>query len=540
MNSDSFSEFSQLDSSQVASGDDSDSSARFAIVGIGASAGGLEAFSELLSHLPTDTGMGFVLIQHLAPYQKSLLTELLTKTTLMPVSEAQDGTIVAPNQVYIIPPNTKMTLVEGALRLMPREKIRGTYLPVDAFFTSLALDRRHTAIAVVLSGGDGDGSVGIDAIKAAGGVTFAQCEGTAKNESMPNTAVATGHVDFVMTPSAIAAELANLSRHPFVSAPLQTVVSLPNSEDALSTLFGLLRSRMGVDFTHYKPKTLDRRIQRRMLVYKLERLEDYVQYLQDNPTEVEALYREILIHVTHFFRDPEAFEALKKQVFPVITRHKADSPIRIWIPGCSTGEEVYSIVICLLEFLQDAGINPQIQIFATDISQGAIDTARSGVYRESQMADVSPERRSKFFFEVEGGYQISKLVRERCIFARQDLSRDPPFSHLDLISCRNVLIYLGETLQKQVIPIFHHGLRTNGFLLLGTSESIGQFSDLFGLENRKYKIYSKKLTATRPSFSFVTSKYPMIKDTAHQPIGDRSIDHRSRHLTCSKKPIALL
>ncbi|MBC6435220.1 hypothetical protein FM036_36115 [Nostoc sp. HG1] len=509
------------DVSEVISEDTLDrSDAQFPIVGIGASAGGLKAFTQLLSHLPTDTGMAFVLIQHLDPHHESLLTELLAKTTSMPVSEVQDGTIVEPNQVYIIPPNTKMTLVDGALRLMPREKVRGTHLPVDAFFVSLALDRGHKAIGVVLSGGDGDGSVGIDAIKAAGGVTFAQGEGTAQNESMPNNAVATGHVDFVMPPGAIAAELAQISRHPFVAAPTQAVVSNPDSEGALSTLFALLRSSVGVDFTHYKTKTLDRRIQRRMLVHKLERLEDYVEYLQNNPAEVEALYEEILIHVTRFFRNPEAFEALKAQVFPVIARNTTDSPIRIWIPACSTGEEVYSIAICLLEFLQDAGITPQIQIFATDLSQMAIDTARSGIYSETQMVDVSPERRSNFFCEVEGSYQINKFVRERCVFARQDLSRDPPFSHLDLISCRNVLIYLGETLQKQVIPVFHHGLKTDGFLLLGTSESIGSFSDLFSLENKKCKIYSKKLTETRPNFSFVTNNYPVAKESARPKMSD--------------------
>ncbi|MGV0028868.1 chemotaxis protein CheB [Phormidesmis priestleyi] len=517
MSSKSFSEPSQLDLSEVASGGTLEQSdRRFPIVGIGASAGGLEAFTQLLSHLPTDTGMAFVLIQHLAPDHKSLLTEILAKTTSLPVSEAQEGTIVEPNQVYIIPPNTKMTLVNGALRLMPREKIRGTYLPVDAFFTSLALDRGHKAIAVVLSGGDGDGSPGINAIKSAGGVTFAQGEGTAQDESMPNTAVATGHVDFVLSPEAIAAELVKLSRHPFIAAPMQPAVSTVEGEDGLSTIFALLQSRMGVDFTHYKPKTLDRRIQRRMLVYKLERLEDYVRYLQDNPAEVEALYQEILIHVTRFFRDPEAFEALKTQVFPVITRNKANAPIRIWIPGCSTGEEVYSIAICLLEFLKNVGINPQIQIFATDISQMSIDTARSGIYSESQMVDVSPERRSEFFFEVEGGYQIIKVVRERCIFARQDLSHDPPFSHLDLISCRNVLIYLGETLQKQVIPVFHHGLNPDGFLLLGTSESIGKFSELFALENKKYKIYAKKPIATRPNFLFAASNYAVKRDASQK------------------------
>ncbi|MEG3987879.1 chemotaxis protein CheB [Microcoleus sp. S28C3] len=504
-----------LDSQQLA-----ETEAPFPIVGIAASAGGLEAFTELLSHLPVNTGMAFVLIQHLDPNHKSLLTEILARQTQMPVNEVQDGVAVEPNQVYIIPPNTKMVLYKGVLQLSPREKIYGKYMPGDAFFTSLAIDRGHKAIAVVLSGGDGDGSLGLKAIKAAGGMTFAQCQDTAKFDSMPNTAVATGNVDFVLPPEKIAEELANYSRSPLLSGPLSLakVEESPEAGDALATIFALLKSTTGVDFSHYKPTTLARRIQRRMVLYKLDSLEDYAEHLRQNSDEVKALYEEILIHVTSFFRDPEAFKKLKKLVFPTITKNKsANSPIRIWVAGCSTGEEVYSIAICLLEFLGDRVIPPPIQIFATDISDAAIAKARSGFYLENQMVDVSAERRTRFFIPAEAGgsYTISKAVRELCVFARQDLGSDPPFSNLDLVSCRNVLIYLAESLQKKVMPIFHYSLNPTGFLMLGTSESTGKFSSLFTALDKKNKIYAKKLTATRPNFSFTPSSYPVAK-TAQQ------------------------
>ncbi|MBW4516405.1 MAG: PAS domain-containing protein [Timaviella obliquedivisa GSE-PSE-MK23-08B] len=489
--------------------------AAFPVVGIAASAGGLEAFTQLLRHLPIDTGMGFVLIQHLAPDHKSLLSEILDRTTQMPVTQVEDGMAIAPNQVYVIPPNTKMTLVDGVLQLSPREKVHGKYMPADVFFSSLAVDRGHKAIAIVLSGTDGDGALGLKTVKAAGGVTFAQCEDTAQFDSMPNTAVATGSVDFALPPQKIAEELAILSRNPFLSCvlPLITAEKSPEIEDALTTIFRLLRSATGVDFSHYKPNTLDRRIQRRMLLYKLERLEDYAQYLQAHPGEVKALYEEILIHVTSFFRDPEAFQQLKEQVFPTITQNKSlEFPIRIWVAGCSTGEEVYSIAICLLEFLDSKATRPTIQIFATDISETAIEKARAGIYQENQMLEVSSERRQRFFNTLEGGnYQVGKAVRELCVFARQNLGSDPPFSNLDLVSCRNVLIYLGEALQKRIMLIFHYGLNSKGFLLLGTAEGTGQYSDLFTSVDRKYKLYAKKPNATRPTFSFVTSSYRSIK-----------------------------
>lgn len=501
--------------------------APFPIVGIVASAGGLEAFTEFLSYLPADTGMAFVLIQHLDPNYKSLLSEILATKTEMPVSQVEDGTTVEPNQVYIIPPNTKMTLAAGVLKLTPREKVYGKYMPGDAFLVSLAYDRGHKAIAVVLSGGDGDGSLGIRAIKAAGGVTFAQCEASAKFDSMPNTAVATGDVDFVLPPQQIAQEVANLSGNPLLSCPISTIAveKLLEQRDVRTTILGLLRSATGVDFTHYKVATVDRRIQRRMLLYKLDKLEDYAKYLRDYPPEVHALYQEILIHVTSFFRDPEAFQQLKELVFPTITQHKsAEIPIRIWVAGCSTGEEVYSIAICLLEFLSDRVPLPTIQIFATDISEAAIRKARSGFYTENQMIDVSAERRSRFFILEASGYRINKTVRELCIFARQNLGADPPFSNLDLISCRNVLIYLAEPLQKRVIPIFHYSLNSTGFLLLGTSESIGKFSSLFTPVHAKSKIYAKRVTENNHIFSFATSSYPIVKVNQSEQINQNDRD----------------
>uniref|UniRef100_UPI0039A44C01 chemotaxis protein CheB n=1 Tax=Nostoc piscinale TaxID=224012 RepID=UPI0039A44C01 len=497
----------------------------FPIVGIGASAGGLEAFTQLLSHLPINTGMGFVLIQHLSPEQKSILAEILSKTTEMPVTQVQNGMVVEPNHVYVIPPNAMMTIAEGKLNLSPRQKIRGQVMSVDTFFFSLAQERGSKAIGVVLSGGDGDGARGLEAIKAAGGITFAQSETSAQVSSMPNTAVASGQVDFVLTPEAIAQELANLSDHPYIrpSNHATSIEIQPTEENAVSQIFSLLKVATGVDFNLYKQTTLKRRILRRMILYKLERLEDYTSYLQEHPAEVTALYYDVLITVTSFFRDPEAFEALKTKVFPQITKEQnSDIPVRIWVVGCSTGEEAYSIAICLLEYLQNQGIHKPIQLFATDINEIAIEKARLGIYQHNQLIDVSPERLQRFFMPVEGGYQISKPVREVCVFARQNLISDPPFSHLDLITCRNVLIYLSAAIQKKLLPLFHYGLQPNGFLMLGTSETVGEFSSLFTLIDRKYKIYSRKMAVTRLGLDLISSNYSIETFNQLLPTSDRS------------------
>ncbi|HEY9626502.1 MAG TPA: chemotaxis protein CheB [Coleofasciculaceae cyanobacterium] len=494
------------------------------VVGIGASAGGLEAFTQLLRHLPTNTGMAFVLIQHLDPTHKSLLTELLARETQMPVSEVTTGLAIAPNQVYVIPPNRKMILVGNALELSVRAA-HGKPMPVDTFFQSLALERGSEAIGVVLSGSDGDGAASLEAIKAAGGVTFAQDMASSQFGDMPQSAVNTGQVDFVLPPPQIAEELGKISRREGTQIPPATPPTDSLAPISLSQVFALLRAATGVDFTDYKQATLNRRILRRMTLHRLERLEEYVTYLQANPTELQMLQQDLLINVTSFFRDPEAFQILKAQVFPRMIQHQAtDFPLRIWVAGCATGQEAYSIAICLLEFLEDQITQPQIQIFATDLNETAIEIARAGIYKESEVEGVSPERLRQFFTPIEGRYQIGKSVRELCVFAKQNLISDPPFSALDLISCRNVLIYLGANLQRRVLPTFHYGLKPLGCLMLGTSETIDGFTDLFAPIDTKYKIYAKKLAPARLNLSFIQptpikSIYlpaPMTDDATHE------------------------
>ncbi|HSM82931.1 MAG TPA: chemotaxis protein CheB [Nodosilinea sp.] len=488
----------------------------FPVVAIGASAGGLEAFTQLLGHLPVDTGMAFVLVQHLDPSQPSLLSEIMGRTTAMPVHEVVDGVAIAPNQVYVIPPNTAMTIVAGELRLKPRPRSRTVSRIIDGFFTALAQERGPKAIGVVLSGADADGTLGLQAIKGAGGITFSQSEASAKFSSMPHMAIATGQVDFIQPPEEIAQTLAHLSAHPYVASPAEPAA--PQTIDrALADIVAVLKRHTKIDFAQYKPSTLNRRVLRRMALHHLESLESYSQYLQANPEEIKALHQEILIGVTSFFRDAEVYTALGQTVFPALMHHRqrlsqggqphADLPLRIWVAGCSTGEEAYSIAICLLEYLGQQAASPSIQIFATDVNERAIEIARFGWYSPSQVSEVSPERLQRFFVESEGGYQINKVVRELCIFACQNLASDPPFSRLDLISCRNVLIYFGAALQNKVLPMFHYGLKPEGFLLLGSSETVGEFSHLFSLVDSRHKLYAKQLSSSPLNFDFDPTSY---------------------------------
>lgn len=475
----------------------------FPIVGIGASAGGLEAFTQLLGHLPTTMGMALVFVQHLAPKHESALTELLGRATRIPVSEVKDGMAVEPNRIYVIPPNANMAIQRGRLRLTPRTPAQH-HLPIDYFLRSLAEELGNRAIGVILSGTASDGALGLKAIKAEGGVTFAQDEKSAKYGDMPRNALAGGSVDFVLPPEGIARELVRVARHPYLlEARAVEGQELPvEGGEELRRIFGLLRTITGVDFNDYKHAAIKRRIKRRMVLHKLKELKDYVKYLEGDRSEIDALYQDILIHVTGFFRDPQVFEALKTQVFPSLMKgRRAGTPVRIWVPGCSTGEEVYSIAMSLLEYLGEsaggATGGTEIQIFGTDISETALAKARAGLYLENVTAEVSPERLRRFFVKTAHGYQIIKAIRDTCVFARQNVVKDPPFSRLDLISCRNLLIYLGSNLQRKVIPIFHYALKPTGFLLLGTSETLGLFADHFSLLDKKHKIYSKKPTALR-------------------------------------------
>ncbi len=484
------------------------------VVGIGASAGGLEAFTLFLRNLSADTGMAFILVQHLDPTHASLLTEILTRVTELPVNEVKTSLAVEPNHVYIIPPNASLVIVHGVLRLLPRENQSRLNMPIDYFLNSLAADLGNRAIGVILSGTASDGTSGLMAIKAAGGITFAQSPETAKYDGMPSHAIAAGDVDFVLPPQEIAKELTLIGRHPYLLTVNNQKADdlLINDSDNLNRIFSLLRTITGADFSHYKPTTLKRRILRRMVLHNIAGITGYIKYLQLDPVEIKALSQDILIGVTGFFREPETFEQLKTIVFPRLIKNRSgDMPFRIWVPGCSTGEEAYSIAIVLLEYFEEQGINYPIQIFATDLNGDAIKKARSGIYPESIELNVTPERLSRFFIKANNNFQISKKIRVLCIFAEQNIIKDPPFSGLDLISCCNVLIYLGPVLQRKVIPIFHYALKPTGYLMLGTSESVGIFSDLFTLMDKKNKVYAKKTAVTPLNFDFATAGDTVIR-----------------------------
>ena len=505
----------------------------FPVVGVGASAGGVEAFTQLLSSLPADTGMAFVLIQHLDPTHASMLPEIVARSTQMQVLEVKSGMPVQPNHVYVIPPNTKIGLSDEGFQLLPRPKTRGRELPIDYFFESLAETYKMRAIGVILSGTLSDGALGLKAIKSEGGITFAQDE-TARFPDMPRAAVAAGSVDSILPPEGIARELERIGRHPFVvrafiknddgvAAPAKKGRA-PSKTDELQSIFQLLRSATGVDFSRYRPTTIRRRISRRMVLNRVEELDDYLRMLKSKPAEVHRLYEDILITVTGFFRDPEMYQVLEATVFPTLVRNRpADAPIRIWVPGCSTGEEVYSIAISLFESMGETGMNPPVQIFATDISETAIEKARSGIYLENALVEISPKRLRRFFTRTDGGYQISKSIRDVCIFARQNVAVDPPFSNLDLISCRNLLIYLEPGLQKRIVPLFHYALKPQGYLMLGSSETLTTFPDLFSPVDRQHRIFVKRPGA-RPFIDF-GHRSPM-KEEAREDAGP---GHQHRH-----------
>jgi two-component system, chemotaxis family, CheB/CheR fusion protein len=465
------------------------------IVGVGASAGGLEAFTELLRHLPDNTGMAFVLIQHLDPKHESHLTALLSKESKMQVSEVKGETRAKANHVYVIPPRCNLGISDGILSTPPRP-VSGRNMPIDAFFSALAADRGSKALGVILSGTASDGTLGLQAIKAAGGITFAQEMHTAKYDGMPRSAIAAGVADFVLPPAEIARQLVAMARGSHAPSEYGAAIE-PPADTELAKILRLVRSVTGVDFTHYKHGTLARRIKRRMALRGFEKLEDYIRDLEQNRAEASALCETCFITVTAFFREPSVFEELKNRVFPALVENRRlDDPIRIWVPGCATGEEAYSIAICLMEFLNDTKLSFPIEIFATDISEPAIEKARSGIYTGAALAHVSPQRLVRFFTRSERGYQVAKSIRDMCVFARHNLAQDPPFSRLDLISCCNVLIYLGAVLQRKVLSTLHYALKPTGFLVFGPSESIGTLSESFHQVEKPHKIYCMRPTVS--------------------------------------------
>src|SRR5437870_1923616 len=472
----------------------------FPIVGIGASAGGLEAFSELLAHLSGDAAMAFVLVQHLDPKYPSILSEILSRTTRMPVVEVKNGMSVELGHVYVMPPNTRMTIVAGVLNLTPRSDDRGPHMPIDHFLRSLAQDLKSRAIGVILSGSASDGALGLKAIKAEGGITFAEAPQSAKFDGMPRSAMAAGAVDFVLPPKAIAQELIRIGRHPYLSETSVAPPSEPLADgpETLAQIFGMLRIKNDLYFTTNQQTTIRRRIARRMLIHGVGTLDAYRRYLEEHPSQVQALSHDLLVNVTRFFRDADAFRILQRSIFPsIIKQRPADAPIRIWAPGCATGEEAYSLAIELLECLGDEAAAVPIQLFGTDVSETSIATARAGVYPENIELDVPAARLRRFFVKLDGQYQVRKAVRELCVFAKHNVATDPPFSKMDLIVCRNVLIYLEAELQRRMSSIFHYALKTPGFLMLGVSETVGPLSDLFSVVDKKYKVYAKRPTARR-------------------------------------------
>ena len=502
-------------------------SAGFSIVGVGASAGGLAAFEAFFSGMPADSdpGMAFVLVQHLAPDHKSILSELIRRYTRMQVFEVADGMVVQPNCAYIIPPGRDMAFLNGTLQLLEPTAPRGQRLPIDFFFRSLAQDQRERAIGIVLSGTGSDGTLGIRAIKGEGGMVMVQNPASTEYDGMPRSAIATGLVDFELPPAEMPAQLMAYVSRAFGRSPLPLAAPTPKIESALKKVFILLNAQTGHNFSQYKPNTILRRIKRRMAVHQIDTMAEYVRYLQQTPAEGEALFRDLLIGVTQFFRDPETFKVVEDEVIPKLFAGKpASSVIRVWSPGCSTGEEAYSLAILLAERQEAMKQSFKVQVFATDIDSQAIAAARLGLYPASIAADISKERLTRFFTAESNGtaYRIHKGIRDMMVFSEQSLTKDPPFSRLDLISCRNLLIYLGSDLQKKLIPLFHYALAPGGFLFLGTSETVGEFGDLFSILDRKARLYQRKedfglthrLAPFIPPLAAVDIALPMTKTPA--------------------------
>jgi two-component system CheB/CheR fusion protein len=468
---------------------------QFPVVGIGASAGGLDAFKTFLCALPSKPGMAFVFIQHLSPQHDSILPEILEKVSPFPVQQITDNLHLDKDHLYIIPANKVVTVVDNVLKLAPLDSKNKKGNTVDLFFSSLGLVYQSFAVGVVLSGALSDGTIGLQVIKSYGGLTFAQDEGTAAFDSMPRSAAKAGVVDFILPPEKIAEQLIAINHpfHPEYGKAGKSEDVPRQDEDVFKQILTVLRVRRGVDFTYYKQSTLKRRVIRRMALNKIEKPVDYLGFLRESKSEQDALYNDMLISVTNFFRDTQSFDILCSTLFPELIRKRAaDGLLRIWVAGCATGEEAYSMAICLQEHLGDRATAMKIQIFATDISEIAIAKARIGIYHPTELEGISSSRLQQFFTKQDGNYQVSKTIRDMCVFAHHNLLKDPPFSKIDLVSCRNVLIYLEPVLQKRALTTFHYSLNDDGYLVLGKSETIGTNTDIFTAYDGAEKIYRRK------------------------------------------------
>lgn len=465
----------------------------FPVVGIGASAGGLEALESFFSHVPADCNMAFVVIQHLDPTHKSIMGSLLTKYTKMEIAEISDGINVEKNRVYLAPPDRNIAMIEDTLHHVTPEKTHGMNLPIDFFFRSLAEDQGERSIGVILSGTGTDGTLGLKEIKGAGGMAMVQEETQAKYSGMPKSAIDTGLVDFVLPVEKMPEQLIRYTRHPYLETVKTTKITDGDFQNNTQKILLLIRGKTGHDFSLYKNTTIRRRIERRMALHQMQRISDYVRYLERTPPEIDSLFKELLINVTRFFRDPEAFAALAKKVIPdLLAGKERDAFFRIWVPGCSTGEEAYGLTMLLTEAMEKNKKRCTLQVFASDIDAEAIEVGRRAVYPESIKADVSKKRLDRFFTKEDKTYRVKKHIRECVVFALQDLAKDPPFSRLDLISCRNLLIYMDHALQMKILPMFYYSLVDRGVLFLGTSESLGGFVGSFSPIDTKWKIYRRK------------------------------------------------
>ena len=466
----------------------------FPIVGIGASAGGLEALEQFLRHVPEKCGLAFVIIQHLDPTHKGIMPELLQRATVMEVFQVRDRMRVKPDCIYVIPPNRDMSILHGVLHLFEPTTPRGLRLPVDFFLRSLAEDRQDKSIGVILSGMGSDGTMGLRAIKEKGGVALAQEPASAKFDSMPRSAIDAGLADIVAPAEELPGKIIDFLRHSHLLIRTERPIE-DKDQSALEKILILLRARTGHDFSMYKKNTLYRRIERRMGIHQIDRIASYVRYLRENPQELELLFKELLIGVTSFFRDQPAWEELGKKSIPaLLSGRQAGGTIRAWSVGCSTGEEAYSLAIVFKEALEQ--VKPKgrfsLQIFATDLDSDAIDKARQGVYPANIAADVSPERLARFFVEEENGYRVGKEIRDAVTFATQNVIMDPPFTKLDILICRNLLIYLAPDLQKKLLPLFHYSLNPGGILFLGSAETISTFTDLFSPLDLKSRLFQRR------------------------------------------------
>ncbi|MBN1968555.1 MAG: PAS domain-containing protein [Candidatus Delongbacteria bacterium] len=501
-------------------------------VGIGASAGGLEAIESFFKNMPSDSNLAFIVVQHLSPDYKSLMVELLTKKTAMKVLRAEHGMVVRPNHVYLIPPKKNLVIFQGRLLLKDQDYSQGLNLPIDIFLKSLAIDQTEKAVAIILSGTGSDGTRGVREIKENNGMVMVQSEESAKFNGMPRAAIGTGLTDFILAPEDMPKQLMAFVKHPYESK-LVNSESNGKSQDLMATIFAELRDKTKVDFTLYKPNTIVRRIERRMTVCQTANLEEYVNYIHNYPSEITTLYRELLIGVTSFFRDPEAFIELSEYVIPKLLQQFGGREIRFWIAGCSTGEEAYSLAIVTREAMEKLGISRDIKIFATDIDKNAILTAGNGVYPESIAADLSPKLLSKYFYQKGDHYKVSRNIREMVVFAQHNLVMDPPFTNIDLVSCRNLLIYLQPILQQKALQMFNFSLNPQGILFLGSSETVGEMADYFVTINQKCKLYEAK----GKSLSVAQALVPVYSKDKNRSRFDESVVYSSwgRHSSNSEE-----